>query len=320
MAHVVQLPWVYKLHVVPPSDTTLTNKHMKLAFILSLLLTNLLHSIRASEVSTDEDGYTLVGGSKRSTKKDKQQQRQSGSMSPKQVDQEQGAKQRRNSSFMSQTAAAASPTRCQQDKENDSGNTSSASLSSGESSTNPYDHKGLKNLESEGEWNAFYRTTRHIPGYNRKLFRHVGHNRVVMNQKYYKNKTNFGYDIVNNAVDPRSGIYVRSEDMKVLDLVQIAIFGFIDNEDLRLTPQNHRLSCFAPSKLHNELTGPRPTPRAQDWFNDFYCASWNGAGRQAHHMFDTMNVRLTPAGVVDTPLPSCAAYISDRYNPKKKRT
>ena len=284
---------------------------MRLALVLSLILTNLLHSIRASPItsSEDDDGFTLVGSRKGKNG--------ASGMAPKQVDH--APKARRTSTFMNQTAAAV-PAHNDDDSGSTSSGTTTSSSSSKGSGTDPYNPFGNQSSQSDSDWNAFDATTQEISGYNSRVFRQVGKDRkyVVMNHKYFRGHTKFDYEIMGNTVVPKYKLSIQNK--KVLDLVQIAVLGFIDNEEYHPSSTQRKLSCVAPSTLHLELEDG--TERAMHWFHDFYQNPNPNAGRRAYYMFDTMGVRLDSRGYLVLPphptiagreMPTCAAYMRNRY-------
>ncbi len=128
-----------------------------------------------------------------------------------------------------------------------------------------------------------------IPGINPRLFRLDSFGYIMMNSKnnrYTKLdfvKTGFGTLHSYNQID-----YDTENPDQInltLNLIQVAIFGYVDNSD-----EENKLTCWVPSQLHIDLWKGRPNGHA--WFRNVYNGPSKSSGKLPHKMFDDLGIRL----------------------------
>lgn len=118
-----------------------------------------------------------------------------------------------------------------------------------------------------------------ISGINPRLFRLDSAGHLIMNEQHnaptnlrYKTScfTGSTYATSPVVIDPEN-----AQDIKLLNLVQIAILGYVDNSD-----DGSAITCWVPSKLHYSLwQGER---KALYWYNRFYVKGNDKLARWPH--------------------------------------
>lgn len=127
-----------------------------------------------------------------------------------------------------------------------------------------------------------------IPGLNRDLFGVIQGDHLIMHPQF-SNRTNLRPEIVDTKRDYYVQYTGEKQQTKALNLLQLALLGYISNEADPSQP-----SCWVPSEIHHAVYYGNLD--AAEWYQSLYVRnSWNYAARfPLDELFRPMGVSLKP--------------------------